>query len=313
VQTTVDGHLELRFLAGAVAALPNDASLKLELHDKNRTLTHELDLSQGERPRLPQGTDFGLANGDGLPAATSSRSGAEAVVAADETLVGVGVGGTAADAGSDNGEITGEITGSEIPNLSMDPRTGSIKSWGQEWEGDAAEPLTWHFQVGGRSFKPVDKENPTWQSLKVRGKEDPYISDELLDAGSLVLTAVTDEGNRVRVQARLYLLTPTGLRPLKKSTAAEASSEAGVLLQRLRAQHYAVKTPRARPGEGDRKQAELNRLEALIKELERYQQVVETVAGDAEQIFAQGVAFGVSRRAGEENVWLWKSAGFQQP
>ncbi len=309
LETTRDGHLELRFAASAISAVPGDSQLQLELRDRGRVMSHVLDLAQGDRPRLTgavmelagagiEGTSE-VATGNAVPGAPVGTAG-EMPSVAD---------GQSAEERVDDSEKDANA----IANLTLDPRTGSVKAWGQEMAGGRRENLTWHFQIAGRAFKPLDLENPIWQSLKFRGKEEPYISDDQLDAGSLVLTVATDEGSRLRVQARLHLLTPAGLRQLKKGTLAEASTEAAAVAQGLKVQFQTLKETRAKPGGGEQKQAELNRLEALTKELERYQQVVDGWSAEAEQIFEQGIAFGVVERVGDEDVWLLKSAGFQPP
>ncbi len=307
LETTRDGHFELRFSAAAVLAVPSSPQLQLELHDSGREMSHVLDLAQGQRPRLTGAvTPPAGAGMDGTRAVAAGNAAAGSPGGAAAELPTVADGQTAEDRADD-----AEADANAIANLALDSRTGSVKAWGQEMVGGRREGLTWHFQIAGRAFKPLDKENAIWQALKFRGKEEPYISDDLLDAGSLVLTAATEDGSRLRVQARLHLLTPSGLRQLKKGTLAEASSEAALVLQGLKVQLQSLKGTRAKPGGGDQKQAELNRLEALIKELERYQQVVDGLSAEAEQIFEQGIAFGVTERAGEEDVWLVKSAGFQ--
>lgn len=309
LETTIDGHLELRFVAAAISAVPSDSQLQLELHDSRREMSHVLDLAKGQRPRM---------TGEVMEPAGAGMDGPVAV-ASGKALAGApgGTGGempTELDGQTAEGRADDAKTDADaIANLTLDPRTGSVKAWGQELEGGRRENLTWHFQVAGRVYKPLDEENPIWQALKFRGKESPYISDDLLDAGSLVLTVATEEGRRLRVQARLHLLTPAGLRQLKKGTLAEASSEAATVVQGFKVQYQALKETRAKPGGGDQKQAELNRLEAVIKELERYQKVIDGLNADAEQIFEQGIAFGVTERLGEEDVWLLKSAGFQPP
>lgn len=287
LQTTQTGHLELRFSADDAEILPADPSLQVELSDKNRRLTQMLDLSRGQRHPL-RGID--ASSLDLVAGAAETRPGGDSAPAEAKT------------------ESDGEIA-----NLAVDPRSGAVKAWSGETTIGKRENLQWHFQVASRDFKALDPENPTWQALKFRGKEVPYISDELLDAGSLVLTVATETGDRWRVQARLHLLTPTGLRPFKKATLEEATTEATVLLQRLQLQQTALRGTRAKPGGGDLKQAELNRLDAAIKEVERYLGAVGSVAGEAEQLFEQGIAFGVAEQVDDTPVWLLKSAGFEQP
>jgi hypothetical protein len=82
---------------------------------------------------------------------------------------------------------------------------------------------------------------------------------------------------------------------LKKGAAAEASAQALQFQQALQLQSEQRRANRAKPGEGDLKQAELSRLEAMIREIDRYRGALQFAIDQDATLLEQGVAFELVR------------------
>jgi hypothetical protein len=161
---------------------------------------------------------------------------------------------------------------------------------------------------------PLDKEHPMWQAVRFRGSEQPYVlEDEFLDTGSVVVTLQADSGRKARLAGKLHLVTPNGLVPLKAGVAAQealAADNFKILVQRQRDQLNSV---RAKPGEGDRKRAELDRMDAVIKEVERYRKALDRSVENQDRWLEKGLAFSLARQVDGQSIEWAHSRGRPEP
>ncbi len=300
IQTTMDGDLQVVLPPVAEAEWNNAEDLRLEFYFGDRDVSHWLAMGKGRRPTIGPASN---------PAATpvAANSGNQSDVTAnpptDENPDPTNA--------TDNGKMAAtDAANAPIPDLTFDPKSATSKGWFKETPGFAREGSEWRFQLAGKPLKKLDREHPLWKAFRVRAKEEVYFMDELLDTGSIVLMVTAESGNRTRLEGRLQLLTPNGLRPLKKDSGADAATEAEQFKQALKLQYDQLKGTRAKPGEGDLKQAELNRLDALMKDMDRYKKALEFVVQNNDALLEKGLAFGLVQVVDGQEEVLLKSQSF---
>jgi hypothetical protein len=277
VQALSDGDLQMLLWPTTPEVLQQMTNLRVELSYREQ-LYHEIALVGEEPAVVPAGWQAAMS-GSGETARSEAGQSADSEELPSKPL----------------GEGDGTPAAATLTDLAFDLRTAVAKTWVAETPDLKDVSVEWRFQLAGKPLRPLDKDNYLWQNLKVRGKEQPYILDERFDTGSIVFTAVTEAGAKTRLQARLQFLTPNGLQPLKKGAAAEASAQALQFQQALQLQSEQRRANRAKPGEGDLKQAELSRLEAMIREIDRYRGALQFAIDQDATLLEQGVAFELVR------------------
>ncbi|MDP1562906.1 MAG: hypothetical protein Q8M16_16125 [Pirellulaceae bacterium] len=295
VQTTTDGQLQMVLQPAAESDWDNAENLRIELYFGERDVSHWLALGKGSRPTFAAAGNVSTKAGSPIPTDSNSSSGIPSTnpnsnpdPSANDTKV--------ADAAASE---------TPIPDLTFDAKSAASKGWFKETPGFPRDGIEWRFQLAGKPLRKLEKEHPLWKALRVRAKEDVYFMDEILDTGSVVLMVTAESGKKTRLEGRLQLLTPNELRPLKKDCAADAAVEAEQFKQVLKLQFDQLKSTRAKPGEGDRKQAELNRLEALLIDMDRYKKALEFVVANNDSLLEKGLAFGLVQVVdGQEQVLL---------
>jgi len=284
--TTQQGLLQARLLPADEAWLDSLSHAKLFMFYGEQEVSHTLGLGAG--PLTPWGPDLvTIQNGGSL-----ARDGSRETQLGSEPTPSLPIMGTIGEEGTQSDVGPSVLT---VPDLGFDPRRASLKPWVLEDPIDVGQGLELRIWIADQAMRPLDRENPTWQALRFRGTDQPYIVDEMLDIGSVVLTVRFETARRLRVQGHLHLLTPQGLKPLRSGVAQEAAQEAEKWKMTLQAQYDQRRTVRARPGEGDLKQMELNRLEALMKETDRYLQALNFALDHTDQILEDGLAFEIHR------------------
>lgn len=300
IQTTTDGQLQVVLPPVAETEWNNAEDLRLEFYFGDRDVSHWLALGKGPRPKIgPASTPVASP----VAANSGDRSEVTANPPTDENP-------DPANATDDGKMAASNVANAPIPDLTFDPKSATSKGWFQDTPGFAREGSEWRFQLAGKPLKKLDREHPLWKAFRVRAKEEVYFMDELLDTGSIVLMVTAETGNRTRLEGRLQLLTPNGLRPLKKDSGAEAATEAEQFKQALKLQYDQLKSTRAKPGEGDLKQAELNRLDAMMKDMDRYKKALEFVVQNNDALLEKGLAFGLVQVVDGQEEVLLKSQSF---
>jgi hypothetical protein len=294
IQATTDGRLQMVLSPAPVDDWDETDNLKLELYFGDRSVSHWIALGQGRRPDLMTAENTAVA-GATTPTIAAPSGNDTAMLPGTSTA---------------ENKPSGAAAEAPIPDLAFDPKTAASKTWFKDTPDMPREGTQWQFQLAGKPLQKIDKEHPLWKALRVRGKEEAYFMDDLLDAGSVVVLVTADAGNRTRLEGRLQLLTPSGPRPLKTDAAADAAVEAEQFKQTVKAQFDQLKGTRAKPGEGDLKQAELNRMETVMKEMDRYKKALEFVVQNNDALLENGLAFGLLHVMDGQEQYLLKSEGF---
>lgn len=300
VQTATDGHLQMVLQPAIESDWDNAEKLRIELYFGERAVSHWLALGEGNRPTFSAVNN--VATADGSPNSTDSNG----------SLTAPSTNPNSNPSPSANDTTVADVAVSEppIPDLTFDPKSAASKGWFKETPGFPREGIEWRFQLAGKPLRKLDKEHPLWKALRARAKEDVYFMDEILDTGSVVVMVTAESGNKTRLEGRLQLLTPNELRPLKSDCAADAAVEAEQFKQVLQLQIDQWNATRAKPGEGDRKKAELNRLETLMKDMDRYKKALEFVVANNNSLLEKGLAFGLVQVVDGQEKILLKSQSF---
>lgn len=296
LQTTTDGQLQIVLTSAVESDWNNAENLGIELYYGEREVSHRIALSKGRRPTIKSDADQMAADvpkpARDVDSSLAPSSSSDSSPANNENL---------------QANTTAEST---IPDLPFDPRTATSKTWFKDTPGFPREGTEWRYQLADQTLQKIEKDHPLWKALRVRGKEEAYFTGDLLDSGSVVLMVTAESGNRTRLEGRLQLLTPSGLRPLKKDSAVDAAIEAEQFKQALKLQYDQLKSTRAKPGEGDLKQAELNRLDAMMKEMDRYKKALELVVQNNDAFLEKGLAFGLLHVVDGQDQFLLKSQSY---
>jgi hypothetical protein len=289
IEARSDGRLLLLLWPTTDEDLANFEQIRLELFYQD-ALSHPIALRGGPKPELV------TRHGDSHP------------LALEESTDNWGE-DKSAEEGGDRESLS--EAGDVAPDLRFDPRTAVTKTWVKETPNLSAANLEWRFQLAGKPLRALEKDNSIWRTLKTRPKDQPYILEELFDAGSIVFAVATEVGSRTRIQGRLQFLTPSGLRPLTKGAAAEAANEALQFQQGLKAQFEHVDGTRAKDGKSDLKRANLNQLEAMIREMDRYRESLKFAIEHEEELLTNGVAFELVQHEESREIVILRSQGYR--
>lgn len=308
IQTTADGQLQMVLEPAVASDWTNAEKLKLELYFGQRDVFHWIALGQGRRPTWSQPS--GGSTTDGSTNVVNSSSTATNPTTPPVPSTTDSNNPPASSGQSTDTTVAANTDDAPIPDLSFDPKSAASKAWFKETPGFPREGVEWRYQIVGQSLKKIEKDHPSWKALRVRSKEDAYFMDELLDAGSVVVMVEAESGERTRLKARLQLVTPNGPIELKKDIATSAIAEAEQFKQACKMQYDQINAKRAAAGEAERKKAELGRLDALMKEMDRYKKVLEAVAKNNDALLEKGLAFALVQVVDGQEQYLLKSQSF---
>jgi hypothetical protein len=276
------------------------------LHYQEHAISHVIHLGTGSRPVFAELSE----QPSQLPTDTSTATTAK-VEPVTPVTSGAGTPDDRKPTAEEAKPADVETAAETILDLPFDPKSAASKPWFRDTPGFPREGVEWRFQLLGKSLRKMEKEHPIWKALRVRTKEDAYFMDDVLDAGSVVLLVEAETGQRTKLKGRLQLLTRDGAIELKKGSAADAATAAEQFKQTMLLQHQQLKAIRAKPGEGDRKQAEMNRLDVMMKEMDRYKKALESVIENNDALLEKGLAFGLVQVIDGQAQYLLKSQGYQ--
>lgn len=201
------------------------------------------------------------------------------------------------------------LFGGDLSNLGFDPRTATLQPFDLETPDGPTDNLEWRFRLAGKSLRPLEQGNLKWRSLRYSRDHQPYVLDEVIDIGSLVLTLRTETGARTQINGKLHLIDSRGLKPFKKDLAVALTVEVETRKQAVKLEYDQLKSTRAKPGEGDKKNAELEKLASAMQACDRIQNLLAFAIEHNDEILESGLAFELVQLAAEGEVILLRSNG----
>lgn len=185
----------------------------------------------------------------------------------------------------------------QVPPLEVGKRGGTkVIVWDTpELEGQS---LGLQLMFDGKAMSEVPADDPRLKPLNIKRGERLFYLGDAFDLGAVTATVKFSPGATTRFQAQFHFATPNGLMPLTKGAAAELAEQASLAKTQAAAMIAAMKSVRAKPGEGDAKAQAISRQEAEINGADMLVKSLEFAIAKGDSILEQGVVVELRLAAG---------------